>query len=66
MDKIDGFGVYDNLLDKPMADCGWKTSHISWREKNVVWKNYDAVIILMLINRLTPKTGNRLFDFKTK
>ena len=45
MDKFDEFGVYDNLLDKPMADCGWQTSHISWREKNVDWKQYDAVII---------------------
>jgi glutathione synthase/RimK-type ligase-like ATP-grasp enzyme len=45
MDRFDEFGVYDNLLDKPMADCGWKTSHISWREKNVDWKQFDAVII---------------------
>jgi glutathione synthase/RimK-type ligase-like ATP-grasp enzyme len=45
MDKFDDFEIYDNLLDKPMADCGWQTSHISWRERNVDWKNYDAVII---------------------
>jgi glutathione synthase/RimK-type ligase-like ATP-grasp enzyme len=45
MDKFDEFGVYDNLLDKPMADCGWQTSHISWRAKNMDWGQFDAVII---------------------
>lgn len=45
MDKFDEFGVYDNLLDSPMADCGWQTSHISWREKNMDWGQFDAVII---------------------
>jgi glutathione synthase/RimK-type ligase-like ATP-grasp enzyme len=45
MDKFDEFGVYDNLLDKPMADYGWQTSHISWRAKNMDWGQFDAVII---------------------
>jgi hypothetical protein len=45
MDTLDEFVAYDKLLDQPMADCGWQTSHISWRKKNVDWSHFDAVII---------------------
>jgi len=45
MDKLDDFIDYDKMLDKPMAELGWQAFHISWREKNVDWSLFDAVII---------------------
>jgi len=45
MDVIDDFVVYDRLLNQPLADCGWQTSHLSWRAKDVDWSQFDAVII---------------------
>lgn len=45
MDDLDDFVSYDSLLDQPMADCGWQTTHVPWRIPNVDWSQYDAVII---------------------
>lgn len=45
MDSLSGFECYDNLLDAPLAQLGWHTQLVSWRNKNVNWQLYDAVII---------------------
>ena len=45
MDCLDGYGVYDFLLDAPLKLLGWKTQTISWKEKNINWNLFDAVII---------------------
>ncbi|NQZ80051.1 MAG: hypothetical protein HRT52_03450 [Colwellia sp.] len=45
MDSLDEFEVYDYLLDQPLSALGWQTQLISWREQQVNWNDYDAVII---------------------
>jgi len=45
MDDTQGFEIYDELLDEPLLDLGWKTHTISWKNKEVDWNNYQAVII---------------------
>ncbi len=45
MDNLEAFEVYDTLLDEPLLALGWKTHTISWRDKQVDWNYYDAVII---------------------
>ena len=45
MDMLDDFVAYDQMLDQPMAQCGWQTEAVSWRRQNVDWGQYKAVII---------------------
>ncbi len=45
MDNLDDFEVYDELLVEPLAQLGWETQEISWRNRSVDWNNFDAVII---------------------
>ena len=45
MTGFDEFAVYDKMLDKPMADCGWQTTHLPWNTPGVNWTEFDAVII---------------------
>ena len=45
MDNLDDFEAYDNLLEQPLADLGWSMEMISWRQQNVDWDAFDAVII---------------------
>lgn len=45
MDKLDNFVIDDKNLDAPMAELGWQTSHVSWRDKAVDWNQFEAVII---------------------
>ncbi len=45
MDSLEGFEVYDDLVDEPLKALGWQTQVISWKAKNVDWSAYDAVII---------------------
>jgi len=45
MDFLDGFVIYDKLLDKPLNDLGWNVEHISWHKKGVDWNEFDVVII---------------------
>lgn len=45
MDKLEGFVIYDKMLDEPMAQCGWQVDHVSWHKKNVNWDEYDVAII---------------------
>ncbi len=45
MDNLSDFECYDNLLDQPLASLGWQTELVSWRENNVNWQRFEAVII---------------------
>ena len=40
-----GFYIYDHLLFKPLAKLGWTVEEIPWNRRNVVWEQFDAVII---------------------
>lgn len=45
MDSLDGFECYDHLLIKPLHKLGWEVETISWRNGQVDWNRFDAVII---------------------
>lgn len=45
MDCLDDFEVYDQLIEAPLANLGWQVSTVSWRNRNVSWSDFDAVII---------------------
>jgi len=45
MDNLQDFECYDFLLDAPLAQRGWKTHLVSWRDKNVDWDAFEVVII---------------------
>lgn len=45
MDNLDKFECYDSLISQPLKELGWKTCNISWRNKQVDWNDFDAVII---------------------
>ena len=45
MDSLDEFEVYDYLLDQPLSVLGWQTQLVSWRDQQVNWNYFDAVII---------------------
>jgi glutathione synthase/RimK-type ligase-like ATP-grasp enzyme len=45
MDNIEDFECYDSLLDEPLKQLGWKTQTINWRDRQVDWNHFDAVLI---------------------
>jgi len=45
MDSLDDFEAYDHLLEQPLADLGWAMTMVSWRDTEVNWNDYVAVII---------------------
>jgi hypothetical protein len=45
MDCLDEFEVYDELLRQPLLDLGWQMTMVSWRDKQVNWADFQAVII---------------------
>lgn len=45
MDSLEGFDCYDHLLYKPLKQLGWSVDEVSWRNKEVDWNQYEAVII---------------------
>lgn len=45
MDNLDDFEVNDQLIELPLLTLGWQTELVSWRQKNVNWDQYQAVII---------------------
>lgn len=45
MDSLDGYECYDHLLLEPLADRGWSAEEVSWRNEQVDWNRYDAVLI---------------------
>lgn len=45
MDSLENFFTYDKLLIEPMKQHGWLAEEVSWRNENVNWNDYDAVIV---------------------
>lgn len=45
MDNLDDFESYDHLLDRPLADLGWQTHSVSWRDASIDWNRFDVVLI---------------------
>ena len=45
MDKLDDFECYDYLLDQPLAERGWQTHTVSWRDTSIDWDQFDVVLI---------------------
>lgn len=45
MASLDAFECYDHLLFEPLADRGWQTEEIPWRNEETDWNRFDAVII---------------------
>jgi len=44
-DNLENFFTYDKLLIEPMKNIGWMAEEVSWRNENVNWSDYDAVIV---------------------
>src|SRR5690625_3578975 len=45
MDSLNGYECYDHLLYKPLAERGWSAETISWRNRQIDWNQFEAVII---------------------
>lgn len=45
MDNLEAYECYDSLLKEPMASLGWRVVDICWRNKQIDWNDFDAVII---------------------
>ena len=45
MDDEAGFVIDDEHAYEPLADLGWQVSAVSWRQKEIPWGEFDAVII---------------------
>lgn len=45
MHCLDGFVAYDHLAKPPLKDRGWEVVDVPWRDTNICWDNYEAVII---------------------
>ncbi len=45
MDSLEEFECYDRVLDKPMQEAGWHTTHVPWKKSDVNWNSFDVVVI---------------------
>lgn len=45
MDNLDDYVCYDHLLVEPFEKLGWSVDEVSWRNRQVDWNQYEAVII---------------------
>ena len=45
MDSLQNYHNYDALLERPLAQLGWKTQLVSWHDKTVDWNLFDVVLI---------------------
>ncbi|MFV0389038.1 MAG: RimK family alpha-L-glutamate ligase [Pyrinomonadaceae bacterium] len=45
MNNLNGYVCDDELAIEPLQKAGWQTETISWRARNVVWKEFSCVII---------------------
>ena len=45
MDSLEDFVCYDNFLYAPLRELGWQAETVSWRNRQVNWNDYDAVLI---------------------
>ena len=57
MDNTKGFFTYDKLLIEPMKSFGWDAEEISWRNENINWDEYNAVIVSQhgIIKKITKR-----------
>ena len=45
MDCLDDFEAYDDLIIEPMKARGWHCSWVSWRKEDVIWDEFDVVVV---------------------
>lgn len=45
MEKMEGFFTYDDLLIEPLKKFGWEVETVSWKNKNINWRDYEVVIV---------------------
>ncbi|WP_448553107.1 ATP-grasp domain-containing protein [Thalassotalea montiporae] len=45
MDSLADFEAYDHLLEEPLAELGWQVQMVSWRDEQVDWDDFHAVIV---------------------
>jgi hypothetical protein len=45
MENLDDFVSYDQLLFEPLKKYGWRVETVSWRRKNILWDQFEAVIV---------------------
>ena len=45
LDVRGDFVIDDEHAVQPLADLGWQVSTVSWRQRQIPWSRYDAVII---------------------
>ena len=45
LDVRGDFVIDDEHAVQPLADLGWQVSIVSWRQREIPWSHYDAVII---------------------
>ncbi len=45
LDDPADFVIDDELAVGPLADLGWRVSTLSWRQREVPWSDFDAVVI---------------------
>jgi glutathione synthase/RimK-type ligase-like ATP-grasp enzyme len=45
LDVRGDFVIDDEHAVQPLADLGWQVSIVSWRQRQIPWSRYDAVII---------------------
>lgn len=41
----DGFYIYDDMLQAPLAAKGWQLNNVVWHEKGINWDNFDVVVV---------------------
>ncbi len=44
-DSLDGFVVDDDLAYTPLLDRGVQVRRVSWRDEQVAWSDFDAVVV---------------------
>lgn len=44
-DDLDGVVLDDGLAVEPLSELGWKTFHLSWRQRETPWSEFDLVVV---------------------
>lgn len=45
MDSLENYVSYDHLLYEPLKKLGWSVEPVSWRNTDIDWNQFEAVII---------------------
>lgn len=45
LDEKGDYVIDDEHAIQPLADLGWRVNTLSWRQKGIPWKDFDAVVI---------------------